>query len=93
MTAGDLLLLDAREMLATFMVDGHPDVKLFLEHATQAIERLCRGRKDCTVRAYGEMVDLLWKDDHHVAAIVLEMLWNKLASERIVLTAVRVRHG
>jgi hypothetical protein len=26
------------------------------------------------------MVDLLWKDDQHVAAIVLEMLWNKLAA-------------
>jgi len=78
--AGDLLLVDAKEMLATFMVDGQPDANLFLEHATKAIERLCRGRKDCTVRAYGEMVDLLWKDDRHVAAIVLEMLWNKLAA-------------
>ena len=78
--AGDLLLVDAKEMLATFMVDGQPDAVRFHEHAARAIDRLCRGRKDCTVRAYGEMVDLLWKDDQHVAAIVLEMLWNKLAA-------------
>jgi len=78
--AGDLLLLDARQMLATFMVDGAPDANLFHEHATSAIVRLCRGRRECTIRAYGEMVDLLWKDDQHVAAIVLEMLWNKLAA-------------
>jgi hypothetical protein len=78
--AGDLLLVDAKEMLAKFMVDGQPDANLFLEHATQALEQLCRGRKDCTVRAYGEMVDLLWKEDRDVAAIVLEMLWNKLAA-------------
>lgn len=80
LAAGDLLLVDAREMLATFMIDGEPNANLFQEHATQAIERLCRGRKDCTIRAYGEMVDLLWKDNQHVAAILLEMLWNKLAA-------------
>jgi hypothetical protein len=77
--AGDLLLLDARETMATFMVDGMPDPELFRARGTEAIERVCRGRKDCTIRAYGEMVDLLWKDGHSVAAVRLEMLWNKLA--------------
>jgi hypothetical protein len=76
--AGDLVLLDAAEMLATFMVDGMPDSELFFASATRAIEGLCRGRGDCTVRAYGEMVDVLWKSGQ-VAAIRLEMLWNKLA--------------
>jgi hypothetical protein len=77
--AGDLLLLDAREVLATFMVDGMPDARLFNVHVPQAIERLRRGRKDCTVRAYGEMVDVLWQDGATSAAIRLEMLWNQLA--------------
>jgi hypothetical protein len=76
---GDLLLLDADEMLATFMVDGMPDADLFFASATRAIERVCRGRESCTTRAYGEMVDVLWKAGQDVAAIRLEMLWNKLA--------------
>ena len=43
------------------------------------IEEVSRGRQDCTIRAYGEMVDVLWKAGQDVAAIRLEMLWNKLA--------------
>lgn len=78
--AGDVLLLDARELMATFMVRGVPDAELFEASARQAIKRLRRGRKDRTIRAYGEMVDLLWKDDRSVAAIQLEILWNKLAA-------------
>ena len=56
-----------------------PDGERFKDHMTAAIENVCRGRTDCTIRAYGEMVDLLWKDGHTVAAVRLEMLWNKLA--------------
>ena len=29
--------------------------------------------------AYGEMVDLLWRGGHTIAAVRLEMLWNQLA--------------
>lgn len=79
-TAGDLLMLDARTVLATFMVDGTPDGDLFYARTTRSIERLCRGRQDCTIRAYGEMVDLLWKDGESTAAVQLEMLWNRLAT-------------
>jgi hypothetical protein len=77
--AGDLLLLDARETMSSFMVDGVPDGQRFKDRMTTAIEEVSRGRTDCTIRAYGEMVDLLWKDGHTVAAVRLEMLWNKLA--------------
>ena len=76
---GNLLMLDAAETLATFMSDGMPDAQRFEETSTRAIEKLCRGRKDCTIRAYGEMVDVLWKNRQEAAAIRLEMLWNKLA--------------
>ena len=76
---GDLLLLDAAEELATFMVDGMPDADRFNENAVRAIERLSAGRKDRAIRAYGEMVDVLWKAGQEVASIRLEMLWNKLA--------------
>ena len=76
---GDLMMLDARDMLATFMIDDEPDAGLFHEQASLAIATLCRGRRDCTIRAYGEMVDLLWKDGLTTAAVKLEMLWNQLA--------------
>jgi hypothetical protein len=46
--------------------------------ATAALRRVGRGR-ETTIRAYGEMVDLLWKDGRSAASIKLEMLWNRLA--------------
>jgi DcmR-like sensory protein len=77
--AGDLLLLDAADALASFMVDGLPDAHLFVASMTRAIEQVCRGRTGSTIRAYGEMVDVLWKAGQDIAAIRLEMLWNQLA--------------
>lgn len=77
--AGDLLVLDARELLSTFMEDGHPDGARFNVSVPEAISRVRAGRTNVTVRAYGEMVDLLWKDGFTTAAVRLEMLWNQLA--------------
>ena len=76
---GELLLLDARQTLATFIVNGQPDPCFFKASATRALEQLARGRSK-TIRAYGEMVDVLWKDGMSGAAIKLEMLWNRLAN-------------
>jgi hypothetical protein len=75
----DLLLLDARETLSTFMVDGRPDARRFTDQMCQVIQRVCGDRPDCTVRIFGQMVDLLWQDGERDAAIRLEMLWNQLA--------------
>jgi hypothetical protein len=76
---GELLLLDARQTLATFIVNGQPDPDFFKASATRALDQLARGRAK-TIRAYGEMVDVLWKDGMTAAAIKLEMLWNRLAN-------------
>jgi hypothetical protein len=76
---GALLMLDAEETLAQFMIDGMPDPSLFRAAIIPTIEKACGGRKDCVVRAYGEMVDVLWKAGQTVAATRLEMLWNDLA--------------
>jgi len=81
LASSDLLLLDAREVLSTFMEDGQPDATRFNVSVPAAIDRLRRTRT-CTVRAYGEMVDLLWKDGLTTAAVRLEMLWNQLAMTR-----------
>jgi MEDS: MEthanogen/methylotroph, DcmR Sensory domain len=77
---GDLLVLDARDTLAALMVNGQPSASVLDEQAAVMFQRLCRGRKDCTIWAYGEMVDLLWEADNPVAAMLMEILWNRLAA-------------
>lgn len=76
----DLILLDAEEALAAFMTNGEPDSEKFKSRMRAVIVRACRGRSDRTVRIYGQMVDVLWKEGKHQAAIRLEMLWNQLAN-------------
>ncbi len=80
--AGQLLLLDAREMLSEFMIAKMPDPALF----RRALERrLALLTRDCTplvrIRAFGEMVDLLWRDGNAQAAVRLEELWNEAGQE------------
>jgi hypothetical protein len=77
---GDLVLADAGETLAMIMRNGMPDARTFRLDVGALIDRVCRGRTTCTVRAYGEMVDLLWKSDMEAAAMRLETLWNELAN-------------
>jgi hypothetical protein len=52
-----LLVLDARDMLASFMVDGMPNAKTFEAAMLPLIDRVCRSRPKCVIRAYGAMVD------------------------------------
>jgi len=77
--AGELIMVDADATLSEFMVDGVPHAGRFKDAVVPLIERASRGRKDCVVRAYGEMVDVLWKARQTVAAVRLETLWNQLA--------------
>ena len=79
---GDLIVLDARETLDAFMVDGLPHSRMFRHVLGSVFEDIYRLRPSCTVRAYGEMVDVLWKDGLTAAAIRLETLWNELAGSR-----------
>ena len=77
---GDLVLLDAEDTLATFMVDGVPSAAVFKTAMGDIIEQTLRGRERTPMRAYGEMVDVLWKQGKTAAAVRLEVLWNDLAS-------------
>jgi hypothetical protein len=77
---GDLVILDAEETLSTFMVMGMPDSDLFKANVGAVMEQAIRGRERTPVRAYGEMVDVLWKNGQTEAAIKLEVFWNELAS-------------
>jgi hypothetical protein len=80
---GDLVLLDADDTLATFMVDGVPSAAVFKKAMGDVIEQTLRGRERTPVRAYGEMVDVLWKQGKTTAAVRLEVLWNDLATTHV----------
>lgn len=73
----DIVMLDADETLARFMVDGMPAWDRFLAVIGPVIAN-ASGPERRKVRAYGEMVDVLWKRGSHRAAIRLEELWNDL---------------
>jgi hypothetical protein len=79
---GELLVLDAEETLSTFMKDGVPDPVAFRAVVGGVFDGATAGRPNATVRAYGEMVDWLWKHGKADSAIRLEMLWNQLADTR-----------
>ena len=73
---GQYTALDAAETLATFMVDGQPDPQRFDRSVGDVMRGAARGRAG--VRAFGEMVALLWAQGNRAAAIRLEELWNDL---------------
>jgi hypothetical protein len=77
---GELQFFDAQKMLASFMFGGLPDPVLFRSTIGDLIEKLCAGRTPCPIRAYGEMVDLLWQEGNADGAIKVEILWNQLAT-------------
>ena len=77
---GSLVVLDAHRTLDLFMDNGMPDQQRFEATVGRLIGGMLEGRQDrILIRAYGEMVDVLWKDGKSRAAIRLEMMWNKLA--------------
>lgn len=76
---GQIIDVDAHSALQSFMVADMPDEDLFRRKIGGAIEEGLGGRPDATVRAYGEMVDVLWRQGNSTAAIRLEELWNGLA--------------
>jgi PAS domain S-box-containing protein len=77
--SGSLLLVDARQTLDRFMVAGFPDRTTFNEVLAELFGRATNGHAPVRVRAYGEMVDLLWRDGARSAALLLEDLWNDAA--------------
>jgi MEDS: MEthanogen/methylotroph, DcmR Sensory domain len=79
---GRLVVLDAETLLSEFMVDGLPDAARFRAAITPVLAGMSADTARPTIRAYGEMVDVLWRGGHTAAAIRLETLWNMLARSR-----------
>ena len=75
-----VLWLDARTALSSFMEGGMPNRELFQATVGSVFERVLDKRSYLIVRAFGEMVDLLASDGNVDGAVMLEGLWNELAS-------------
>lgn len=82
--AGQLLFLDAAETLARFMVNGEPSPSRFEQVVGTAIDALMARLGHGRVRAFGEMVGVLWGAGQASAAIALEGLWNRLIESRAI---------
>jgi signal transduction histidine kinase len=78
--SGQLMMLDAEEMLSTFMSDSIPDPHRFKKVIGDVLSRAVCGTSHSVTRAYGEMVDILWRDGNIEGAIRVEELWNDLAT-------------
>lgn len=73
---GQLKNLDADDALATFMKGGTPNRHAFMRQMGSVLDDIqCQFR---TVRAYSEMVDILWQEGRHEVADALEECWNSL---------------
>ncbi len=76
-----LVFVDVRKMLTTIMKGRLPDEQLFRTQLASLIESVPRdSRRRVPLRAYGEMVDVLWQDGNPRAALRLEELWNELSA-------------
>jgi signal transduction histidine kinase len=82
-TNGQLTLIDAEELLSSFMVGNLPDAGRFrwaMDGVLGSHARFGDGaRERRPVLAFGEMVDLLCRAGNLDGAIRLEELWNELA--------------
>ena len=71
--------LNAENTLSKFMVNGWPDEALFIKTVSEIVQRGgCKGRR---VRAFGEMVAILWAEGKQGATVNLEHLWNNFCTK------------
>lgn len=68
--------LDAGKTLDEFMVNGWPDARLFHQTINRIIGRA--RQRNRPLRAFGEMVAVLWGHGLSGATVHLENLWNRV---------------
>ena len=78
---GQLVFLNAHQTVARFMRGGEPDWIEFEKAIRGAIRRVHPREGIERLRAYGEMVGILWKARRFSAAVRLEQFWNKLLEQ------------
>lgn len=79
---GRLVCRDADETLATFMDGDAPVAERFEQAVGGILDEVASRVPEKTVRAFGEMVDLLFQRGNPAGAIALEDLWNDLLASR-----------
>lgn len=72
--------LDADASLSNFMVNDWPDENLFTAFVNTVISKAKLSNQK--IRAFGEMVALLWAKGQKDATVRLEYLWNKFCDNR-----------
>jgi hypothetical protein len=75
---GRLVFLEAHATLNSLMVDGLPDPGLFASVIGDVLKQVQTRAGHTGLRAYGEMVGIIWKKGDYAAAAGLEKLWNQL---------------
>lgn len=78
MRSRQLVVLDAEATLERILVDGGVDWQRFEQVIGATIRGLRNAKPNAGLRAYGEMVGLLWAKGHVDAAMQLEKCWNVL---------------
>ncbi len=73
------IVLEAEEVLSKFMVDGWPDIRLFMQTITSLLDRGTSQKR--RIRVFGEMVAILWAQGLNGATVHLEYLWNKFCEQ------------
>ena len=81
--ADRVVVVDAHETLSRFCTGADVDEARFEAAISPLVSRVRSATRSGRVRAYGEMVDLLWQDRRPEAAVRTEELWNGM----------RERHG
>jgi KaiC/GvpD/RAD55 family RecA-like ATPase len=76
-----LVFWDAQQTLVQFMAAGQPDWQRFENVIRSAMRQVHPAAGSEGLRAYGEMVGILWKARQFAAAIRLEQLWNRLLEQ------------
>lgn len=71
---GQYLTLDAERAVALLLHDGLPTKETFDRVVGAHLDRLVADHGK--VRAFGEIVNVLWRDGKRAAALRLEELWN-----------------
>jgi hypothetical protein len=85
--------LDAEQTLSRFMINGWPDENLFIATVSEILQN-GRGNTNRKIRAFGEMVAVLWAQGNNGATVRLEHLWNKFCqSEKFCLFCAYPKSG
>jgi hypothetical protein len=89
---GTYLTANAEETLSRFMVGGWPEEERFREVIGDLLRRARKSRQQ--VRAFGEMVAVLWAQGRTGATVQLEHYWHQLCrAESLSLLCAYPRKG